>query len=84
MIITYIVYSFGSGFAFAPLNRLAIEATKEPMGSRMAVFSTLMSSFATLASILVGLFYHGTLLSLALIIFAVMLIAFILERIVDY
>jgi len=78
MIITYIVYAFGSGFAFAPLSRMAVEAVDAPMGSRIAVFSMLMSSFGALGSILVSLFYNGTLLSLALIILPVMIVAFIL------
>ncbi len=81
MIIVYIIYAFGSGFAFAPLNRLSIEAIDAPMGLRMAIFSTVMSGFAALGSILVGLFFNGTLLALALIIFVVMIIAFVLARI---
>jgi len=80
IILTYIVYSFGSGLAFAPLNRLTIETSREPMGARMAVFSTIMSGFATLASLLVSLFYRDTLLSLSSIIFIVMLIAFTLNK----
>jgi DHA1 family multidrug/chloramphenicol efflux transport protein-like MFS transporter len=83
MIGMYIIYAFGSGFAFAPLNRLTIESTKEPMGSRMAIFSTIMSGFATLASILVTLFYTGTLLSLALIILSLMIILFILKHMIN-
>ena len=79
MIITYMIYAFGSGFVFAPLNRLAIESTNEPMGSRMAVFSTLMSGFATLSSVLVTLFFSGTLFSLALILLIVIAIAWIIE-----
>jgi MFS transporter, DHA1 family, multidrug resistance protein len=81
MILTYVVYSFGSGLAFSPLNRLTIEMSSEPMGTRMAVFSTIMSGFATLGSILVSLFYHDTLLSLSSIIFILMLIALILNLI---
>lgn len=84
MIITYIIYAFGSGFAFSPLNRLVVEATNEPMGSRMAIFSMLTSGFATLGSILVGLFYNGTLLSLAFILLAVAALSFILERLIDH
>jgi Bcr/CflA subfamily drug resistance transporter len=79
MILTYIIYSFGSGLTFSPLNRLTIETSDEPMGSRMAVFSMLLSSFATLGSVLVSLFYNNTLLSLSKIIFIVMLSAFILN-----
>ncbi len=84
MIITYIFYAFGSGFAFAPLNRLAIESSDAPMGAKMAIFSTLMSSFATLGSSMVGVFYNGTTLSIAIIILIVISIAFLLERTVRY
>jgi DHA1 family multidrug/chloramphenicol efflux transport protein-like MFS transporter len=81
IIVTYAVYAFGSGLAFSPLNRLTIETSNEPMGSRMAVFSTLMSGFATLGSVLVSLFYHNTLQSLSGIMFIVMLIAYTLYQI---
>lgn len=77
MIGTYIIYAFGSGFAFAPLNRLVVESSKEPMGSRMAVFSMLISGFAALSSILVALFYNNSMLSLALIIFILMSLAMV-------
>lgn len=72
---------FGSGFAFAPLNRLTIEASNEPMGARMAIFSMLLSSFATLASILVNIFYHQTLISFALMIFVLILLAIVFNNV---
>jgi DHA1 family multidrug/chloramphenicol efflux transport protein-like MFS transporter len=84
MIITYIFYAFGSGFAFAPLNRLAIESSDAPMGAIMAIFSTFMSGFATLGSSLVGFFYNGTTLSISIIIFAMISVAFLLERTIRY
>lgn len=84
MIITYFIYAFGAGFTFAPLNRITIEASQEPMGSRVAIFSTLVSGFGTLATILIGLFYNKTLISIALIIFTVIIISFIIERTLKY
>jgi DHA1 family multidrug/chloramphenicol efflux transport protein-like MFS transporter len=83
MIFIYIVYSFGSGLTFSPLNRLTVETSNEPMGSRIAVFSTFLSGFATLSSVLVSIFYDNSLLSLAEIIFAVMLIATLLNLILS-
>lgn len=80
IIVTYIIFAFGSAFAFAPLNRLTIESSSEPMGARMAIFSTGMSGFATLSSLLVSVFYKGSTFSLALIILVLMLLAMILSR----
>lgn len=77
IIIIYVIYAFGAGFVVAPLNRLAIEASSEPMGSRMAIFSILMNGAGVLASMMVSFFYNGTLLSLALMVAAVTLVAFI-------
>lgn len=79
LILTYIIYAFGTGLTFAPLNRLIIETAKEGMGTRMAVFSMFMSSFATLNSILVSLFYNNTLLSISSIICVVTLMAYLLK-----
>jgi DHA1 family multidrug/chloramphenicol efflux transport protein-like MFS transporter len=79
IILTYILYAFSSGFVFAPLSRLSVEASNEPMGSRMAIFSLFVSGFATLATILVSLFYNGTLISLALMLFVLLLIATVIR-----
>lgn len=81
MILSLMIFSFGSGFAFSPLNRLAIESTIEPMGARMAIVSTVTSGFATLASLLVNVFYNGTLLSLACIIVSGMVLSILFERV---
>lgn len=44
-IICMMIISIGSSMLFAPINRLAIEASNQPMGRRTAVFSTLLSLF---------------------------------------
>lgn len=75
LIISLMIYSGGSALAFAPLQRIAIEASDQPMGARMAVFSSAMSGAAAFASILVSIFYDNTLLSVAAIICVVMLLA---------
>lgn len=79
LIITLMIYTFGSGLCFAPLNRMAIEACKEPMGSRMAMFSFLMTFFGFLATVYVNIFYHNTLISIALFMLATIIIATILR-----
>lgn len=79
-IITYIIYAFGSGLIFAPLNRLTIEASNEPMGSRMAVFSTFIGGYLSLGTFWVTLFYDGTLLSLSIILLILSLLGFFLGR----
>ena len=38
-------YSFGSALCFAPLNRLIIEASDQPMGVRVGLFTVLMDEF---------------------------------------
>ena len=78
IIITYIIFAFTSGFSAAPLTRLTIEASNEPMGARMAIFSMFVSGFATLATILVSLFYNGTILSLSMMLFVMVLLATII------
>ena len=71
IVLGYTAYAFGAALACAPLNRLAVEATEELMGARMAIFSMLISSFAALGSVLVSIFYNGSLVSLASMIFCI-------------
>lgn len=66
-VIALMLFTFGNAFSFAPLQRLAIEASIEPMGARMAILSTMMSGSGTVGSLLAGYFYFGTTLSLACI-----------------
>ncbi len=80
IILSYVVYAFGSAFTFSPLNRLAIEASEQGMGARMAVFSMLMSGFATLSSVMGLVFYQGTALSFAWIILGTVALACGVER----
>jgi len=68
LVIAMMIYSFGSGLSFPPLNRLAIEASPEPMGIRMAVSSTLMSGFGMLGALTVSIVYDSTIASLAYIL----------------
>ncbi len=73
-------YSFGSGLCFAPLNRLGIETSDEPMGARVALSTVFVTSFAALGSGLSSCFFNGTITSLVWVIVAPSLIAFVLLR----
>lgn len=75
LIVSLMIYSGGSALAFAPLQRIAIEASDQPMGARMAIFSSALSGAAAFASILVSIFYSNTLLSVAVILAVVMIFA---------
>ncbi len=79
-VIGFMIFSFSSGFVFSPLNRLAIESTTQPMGSRTAMFSMSLSGFATLSSVLVSLFYDKTLFSIACIGFVATILAVVFDR----
>lgn len=69
-ILTLTVFTSGTALAFGALSRIAIEACQEPMGARMAIFSTMMSGAATVSSMISGALYNGTTLTLAMIIMA--------------
>ncbi len=60
--------STGSSMLFGPLNRLAIEASKQPMGRRTAVFSTILSLFGALCGWILTLITVNNLVSLAVLI----------------
>jgi Bcr/CflA subfamily drug resistance transporter len=63
-----IFYSFGSALCFAPLNRLIIESTDQPMGIRVAMFTAGLMLCGVLGSSMASIIYNGTLFSLAIII----------------
>ncbi|MGE3319573.1 MAG: Bcr/CflA family efflux MFS transporter [Candidatus Berkiella sp.] len=72
------VFSMGSAIAFGPLSRSAIDACTEPMGRRMAIFSTYMNTFGVAATVVVTLFNDKTMANLSLMIaFGVLLAAII-------
>lgn len=64
LIIGMIFSITGFGLASAPLQRLTIESSTEPMGSRMALLSTFLGSFGLIATFIAGLVYNGQLLAL--------------------
>lgn len=61
LILSLMVFTFGSSLIGTPANRIAVEACTVPMGARMAVFSTMMSLSGFIGGLLVGTTYTGTL-----------------------
>lgn len=72
------VMSYFSAIAFGALNRGAIDSAQEPMGRRMAIFSTWTSVFASLATYTVTLFNDKTLDNLSWVVCVPMVLSFIL------
>ncbi|MBX3708160.1 MAG: multidrug effflux MFS transporter [Gammaproteobacteria bacterium] len=64
-ICSMVIYSFGSGICFAPLNRSIIEASDEPMGVRVALFTALWTGFAVVGSLIASFYFTGTIISIA-------------------
>lgn len=73
--------AFGSSMAFGPLNRCAIDTCTEPMGQRMAVFSSFMSLFGVLGTVLVTLFNDKTITNLSLMIAFGTILAFLVFKV---
>jgi MFS family permease len=59
------IYSFGSALCFAPLNRIIIESSREPMGVRVSLFTVLWTLFAVLGSFIASIWYDGSIGSIA-------------------
>lgn len=79
MIISMVLINAGTGFCSPMFNRLAMEASNEPMGTRVAVFTSLMSMFGVIGSAFVSGVYNGKLFSLAIILAVLSVIAFALR-----
>ncbi len=67
--------AFGAAMLSGIWNRLAIESCEQPMAHRVAVYSTMVSFFASLGSYLVTHLNEQTFLSLALLMLAFVIIA---------
>lgn len=68
LIIGMMLFAFGFGISSGSLQRLTIESSDAPMGSRMAILSICLGISGLLSSLTVSFFYNGTLNSLASII----------------
>ena len=75
MIIAMMLLAGGSGLAFPILNRLSIESSEEPMGSRVAISSALMGLSGMIGSAIISSIYNSTLFSLGIILFILSIIA---------
>jgi Bcr/CflA subfamily drug resistance transporter len=76
---TFMLFQFAGGLTLSPLSRLAIESVDQPMGLRMAVFSTFQGLFGVLGSVLASFVYNGQLYSLAWLIFILTACAFVVK-----
>lgn len=75
LVLSLMIFTFGSSMAFSPSQRVAIEASPEPMGARMAILSTLMSLFGAIGGILVSFTYTGTLFWFGSLLFIIAVLA---------
>lgn len=75
LIFSLMIFTFGSNLAFSPSHRIAIEACSQPMGARIAVFSTLMGLSGSAGSLLVSSTYNGTLPWFGILLFCIVLLA---------
>ncbi len=79
IVISLMVFQLGCGLSLAPLNRLSIESTQQPMGIRVALFSFLMGWCGVISIATVSIFYNGTLYSFAWVMLLFTLGAVILK-----
>ena len=78
-ILTLMIFAGGAALQYGTLQRVAIEASSEPMGLRMAIFSTCLGIAGVLSSAISSYIYDGTSLKLAYFILAVSITAVILN-----
>jgi MFS family permease len=81
IVISLMIFQFGCGLSLAPLNRLSIESTEQPMGIRVALFSFLMGWAAVMGIVSASLFHNDTLHSFAWLILFFTLSATLLKSI---
>jgi Bcr/CflA subfamily drug resistance transporter len=74
------LYSLGTALCFAPLNRLIVEASEEPMGLRVAFFTVFLMLFLSFASTISGILYNGTIISLAILTTLAAILAFVFKQ----
>ncbi len=70
MIICMMFVALGLAMTFGPLSRFAIEACTEPMGRRMAIFSSYMSIFGVFSTLLVTFVKTDSMQYLAWMVYA--------------
>lgn len=80
IIAAFFLYSIGTGLSYALFQRQAIASSLEPAGAKMAVFATVMVSFAALGSVVVTFFYKGNTSSLGVIMVLICSLTFFTFR----
>ena len=80
----FIFYSLGSGLLFGLLKTMAVSANPEPIGIRMAVFSTLVTSSAVIGSLLVGWIPNGDLSAFAQLLTILAGLAILLKGLIPH
>jgi Bcr/CflA subfamily drug resistance transporter len=78
-VIALMIYAGGSGLVLSPLSRIAIESCQEPMGVRMAIFSSVMSIFGVLGSALVSQFYINNISAFSYLLAVVIILACVVQ-----
>lgn len=67
-VMAMMLYSLGASVCLAPLNRLIIETSNEPMGIRVALFTSGLMFCGVAGSAMASIFFNGSSISLGLII----------------
>lgn len=78
-IVALMVFSFGAALKYGVLQRVAVEASSEPMGLRMAIFSSCLGIAGVLSSAIASCIYNNSSLNLAYFLAVMTIIAFLLN-----
>lgn len=83
IVCSMILVALGAAMTFGPLGRFAIEVCEEPMGRRMAIFSSYMSFFGVFSTLIASVIQTNTMLNLALMVSGGMLVSFLILFVCD-
>jgi Bcr/CflA subfamily drug resistance transporter len=78
-VIALMIFSFGAALKYGILQRVAVEASNEPMGLRMAIFSSCLGISGVLSSAIASCIYNNSSLNLAYFLVIISIIAFLLN-----
>ena len=79
LVLSLMIFTFGSSLIDNPSHRIAIESCDAPMGARMAIFSTMMCLSGFIGGLLVGLTYTGTLVWFGILLLFVSIAAYLIN-----
>jgi hypothetical protein len=83
IVISMMLISFASSILFGPLNRVAIEASHQPMGRRTAIFSTTISIFGVFTGCLLQVINKGSIATVSILVLISMIIAALMIMTID-